>query len=183
MPNVPEFNLSGFTMGRIVLRPWTLADRDIATVLQAAHDPEIARFSSVVSATTPELATQWIRQRDEADRLDWAIASADDAVGRVSLAHIDQVDGVGEFGYWLLPSHRGIGLASAAVRTVERHAFETLGLGRLVIRHELVNDRSCLLARRCGYLEEGIQRGAFERRGRRLDMHVHARLASDPSAL
>ena len=100
-------------------------------------------------------------------------------VGRVSLAHIDTVDGVAEVGYWLLPEHRGHGIATAAVGAVEEHAFDSLGLARLVIRHEPENQRSCLLAQRRGYLEEGTQRGAFARDGLRRDLHVHARLATD----
>ena len=104
-------------------------------------------------------------------------------VGLVSLAHIDTVDGVAEVGYWLMPEHRGHGIATAAVGAVEEHAFDSLGLARLVIRHEPENHRSCLLAQRRGYLEEGTQRGAFERRGERRDLHVHALLATDSLVL
>lgn len=92
------------------------------------------------------------------------------------------MDGVAEVGYWLLPEHRGHGLASAAVGVVEEHAFDSLGLARLVIRHEPQNRRSCRLAERRGYLKEGTQRGAFERQGLRRDLHVHALLATDPRA-
>ena len=166
-----------------MLRGWSLADADIAAVVRAAEDRDIARFSSVGAATSAQLAAAWIRSRDEPDRLDWAIATSDDVLGRVSLAHIDEADGVAEIGYWLLPEHRGRGLASEAVAAVELHAFDSLGLARLVIRHEPENQRSCLLAQRRGYLEEGTQRGAFERAGLRRDLHVHARLATDPPAL
>ncbi len=179
---VPELAISGHAQGHFVLRQWSLTEADLAAVIQAAHDPEIARFSSVGSATTAELAAAWIRSRDEWDRLDWAITTSNEIVGRVSLAHIDGTDGVAEFGYWLLPEHRGRGIATAAVGSVEQHAFGTLGLGRLVIRHEPQNDRSCLLAQRRGYLAEGTQRGAFERGGERRDLHAHGRLATDPPA-
>lgn len=182
MSTVPQCEPITLSGDGLVLRPWSLTNADIAAVLQAAQDPGIARYSSVGSAITPELAATWIRGRDEPDRLDWAISAHDEIAGRVSLAHIDLADGVAEVGYWLLPEHRGNGLASACVGAVEQHAFDSLGLGRLVIRHELDNTRSCLLAQRRGYLTEGTQRGAFERRGARLDLHVHARLATDPSA-
>lgn len=180
MPVVPELTVPEPDEGRIVLRQWRLTDADIAAVVQAARDRDIARFSSVGSATSVELAAAWIQSRDEQDRLDWAITTPSAIVGRVSLAHIDHADGVAEVGYWLLPEHRGSGIASAAVGTTELHAFDALSLGRLVIRHDLDNQRSCLLAQRRGYLEEGTQRGAFERRGRRQDLHTHARLATDP---
>lgn len=183
MPAVPELEVAGPPAGEIVLRGWTLADADIGTVVRAAEDPDIVRFNSVGDATTAQLAASWIRSRDEVDRLDWVITSSTGNVGRVSLAHIDPVDGVAEVGYWLLPEHRGQGIASAAVGAVEQHAFESLGLARLVIRHEPENQRSCLLAQRRSYLEEGTQRGAFERQGVRRDLHLHARLATDPPVL
>ena len=183
MPTVPDLVLLGRSKERVVLRQWSLTDADIATVVRAAQDPAIARFSSVGAATRPELAVGWIESRDEDDRLDWAITTPTDNLGRVSLAHIDQTDGVAEVGYWLLPEHRGKGIATAAVLAVERHAFDVLGLGRLVIRHEPENERSCLLAQRRGYLNEGTQRGAFERHGTRRDLHVHARLATDSPVL
>lgn len=183
MPSVSDASVTDASVsdGRVVLRKWRLTDADIAAVVQAACDPDIARFSSVGSATSNESATAWIRSRDEPDRLDWAITTPTAIMGRVSLAHIDHVDGVGEVGYWLLPDYRGQGVAAAAVGMVERHAFDTIGLERLIIRHELDNERSCLLAQRRGYLEEGTQRGAFARRGRRQDLHVHARLVTDPA--
>jgi RimJ/RimL family protein N-acetyltransferase len=182
MPAVPVLDVPGSTAGRIVLRGWSLTPQDIASVTHAAADPDIARFSSVGVATSDELAAEWIRSRDEPDRLDWALATSMTVVGRVSLAHIDRVDGAAEVGYWLLPEHRGKGMASAAVGAVEQYAFDALGLARLIIRHEPENQRSCLLAQRRGYAAEGIQRGAFERAGRRRDLHVHARLATDPPA-
>lgn len=116
------------------------------------------------------------------NRLDWAITTPTAIVGRVSLAHIGATDGEAELGYWLLPEHRGRGLASAAVGAIEHHAFGPLGLGRLTIRHEPENDRSCRLAQRRGYLPDGTARGAFVRGGQRRDLHVHALLATDPPA-
>ena len=183
MPTVPYLVLLGLSQERIVLRQWSLTDADIAMVVRAAQDPAIARFSSVGAATSAQLAAAWIQSRDEPDRLDWAITTSDNVLGRVSLAHIDEIDGVAEIGYWLLPEYRGRGLASEAVGAVEHHAFGQLSLGRLVIRHEPQNDRSCLLAQRRGYLAEGTQRSALVRDGERRDLHVHARLATDSPVL
>ena len=179
---VPESRVPELNCGRFVLRRWNLTDADVSVVLQAAQDPQIARYSRVGLARTPQAAAQWIRTRDVPGRLDWAMTTSDSVLGRVSLADIDEADGVAELGYWLLPEHRGRGLASEAVGAVEYHAFGPLGLGRLVIRHEPENDRSCLLAQRRGYLAEGTARGAFALGGKRRDLHVHARLATDPPA-
>lgn len=177
---VPQLSLPGLNGEGFVLRGWRNTTLDVDAVLRAAHDPDISQYSTVGSATTPLRAAQWIESRTASDRLDWAITRQGEIFGRVSLAHIDATDGIAEVGYWLLSEHRGRGIASAAVRTVERHAFGSLGLARLVIRHEPPNMRSCLLAERRGYLAEGTVRSAFVRDGERRDLHVHARLATDP---
>lgn len=182
MPDHAESPVPVLSGQSFVLRGWSVTDADVAVVLHAAQDPEIARYSRVGSARTSEAATQWLRTRNVPGRLDWAVTASDTVLGRVSLGGIDEADGVAEFGYWLLPEHRGRGLASEAVGAVEGYAFRTLGLGRLVIRHEPENDRSCLLAERRGYLAEGTARGAFALGGRRRDLHVHARLVTDPPA-
>jgi RimJ/RimL family protein N-acetyltransferase len=173
--SLPELNGEGF-----VLRGWRHTTPDIDAVLRAAHDPDISQYSTVGSATTPLRAAQWIASHTAPDRLDWAITRKGDVMGRVSLAHIDTTDGIAEVGYWLLPENRGRGIASAAVGAVEYHAFGSLGVARLMICHEPPNVRSCLLAERRGYLAEGTLRSVFVRDGVRRDLHVHARLATDP---
>jgi RimJ/RimL family protein N-acetyltransferase len=152
---------------------------DVDFALRAASDPEIGRFSSVGAATCSPDAEEWIRAREEPDRRDWVIEMKGMPVGRVSLAHIDHSDAVAECGYWVLSEHRRQGLASAAVAAVEQHAFESEHLVRLVIRHEPENRASCALALSRGYLAEGTERGAFERRGARRDLHVHGLLRTD----
>jgi RimJ/RimL family protein N-acetyltransferase len=164
---VPQLSLPGLNSEGFVLRGWRNTTLDVDAVWRAAHDPDISQYSTVGSATTPLRAAQWIESRTASDRLDWAIARQGEIFGRVSLAHIDATDGIADVGYWLLSEHRGRGIGS-------------LGLARLVIRHEPPNMRSCLLAERRGYLAEGTVRSAFVRDGERRDLHVHARLATDP---
>ena len=163
--------------GHYVLRAWTLDDVDF--VLEAARDPEIARFSSVGMSVTPDDARHWIEKRHSDDRLDWVIEDTSTPIGRVSLAHIDLNDEVAEVGYWVVADQRRRGVASSAVATAESHAFHELGLVRLFIRHEPENVASCALAESRGYLAEGTQRGAFTRAGARRDLHVHGLLATD----
>ena len=125
-PKVPEPEVPVLNSERFVLRRWNLTDADVSVVLQAAQDPQIARYSRVGLARTPQAAAQWIRTRDVPGRLDWAMTTSDSVLGRVSLADIDEADGVAELGYWLLPEHRGRGLASEAVGAVERSTSRSI---------------------------------------------------------
>ena len=63
--------------------------------------------------------------------------------------------------YWLGKDFTGRGLATEALRLVSRELF-SLGLNRLEISASVYNERSAVLALRCGFVEEGISRD-FER--------------------
>jgi RimJ/RimL family protein N-acetyltransferase len=170
--------------GDLTLRGWQLDDGHVDAVLYAARDPLIRDYSSVGRVRDRAQARAWITSRMTPPRIDWVVRESDLIVGRIGLHRIQLDEGVGELGYWLLPEARGRGVATSAVQTVESWAFGDLGLGRLEIRHEPANERSCALALRCGYPAEGTQRGVFPpqdaKDGVRLDLHLHARLATDP---
>jgi RimJ/RimL family protein N-acetyltransferase len=163
--------------GRFQLRGWRSSDAEVA--LAAARDPEIARYSSVGVSLTTEGALRWLRARHASDRIDWVVEHDGQALGRVSLAHIESEDQVAEVGYWVLPEHRRQGVASEAVAAVESYAFDDLDIVRLFIRHEPENVASCEFANSRRYLAEGTQRGAFTRAGKRRDLHVHGLLVTD----
>jgi ribosomal-protein-alanine N-acetyltransferase len=173
---VPELH-----RGELSLRGWQLDDEHVDAVLYASRDPLIRDYSSVGLVRDRTEAHAWITSRMTPPRIDWVVRESERIVGRVGLHRIQLDDGVAELGYWLLPEARGRGVATSAVQTVESWAFGDLGLGRLEIRHEPSNKRSCALAMRCGYPAEGTQRGVFPAKdGIRLDLHVHARLTTDP---
>jgi len=177
-PRVPRL-----VAGTLQLRPWLGDERDVQAVLHASRDPDIQRYSSAGRVNGHVEALAWIASRQAAPRIDWAIDHSATVVGRIGLHRVDDEDGVAEIGYWLLPEHRGKGIATQAVLAVTEWGFKDRGLGRLEIRHELLNQRSCLLASRCHFLPEGVQRGAMPRDPsadtERVDLHVHARLFSD----
>ena len=60
--------------------------------------------------------------------------------------------------YWLRHSASGKGYMSEAVTLWSDFAFDQLQASRLEIRCDVRNDRSAALARRCGFVQEGILR-------------------------
>ena len=176
VPPLLQVDVAGEAM---VLRPWTTDSDDIAVVLAASEEAEIRRFSSVGAVRDRGQARDWIASRRSERRLDWAMEYGSEVVGRVGLHRLDDEDKVAELGYWLLAERRGQGLITQAVREVTRYAFTDLEVGRLEIRHEPENTASCRVAQRCEFQEEGTQRGAMLRGDARLDLHLHARLATD----
>ncbi|WP_306490547.1 GNAT family N-acetyltransferase [Rhodococcus erythropolis] len=62
-------------------------------------------------------------------------------------------------------------------------AFREVGFHRLELEHSIHNPRSCRVATKAGFSEEGVRRGSARHADGWHDMHVHARLRSDqPSA-
>lgn len=85
--------------------------------------------------------------------------------------------GVGEIGYFVDPAFWGQGIASGAVKQLERIGFEELGLFRLVIRMDVRNLASERVAEKCGYLKEGTLRKAVFIGGSFCDCYLYAKMA------
>ena len=167
----------------IRLRPWTL--RDVSSVEQASHAPYIPTVTSVPSAYTDEkgrawIGRQWQRLADgQGMSLCIADAHTDVALGFVGISVEYRARGRASLGYWVVPEARGRGVATAAVRLLSAWAFSTLGIPRLELLIEPDNLASQRVAERAGFQVEGVLRSYEEFRGRRADLIMYSRLATD----
>lgn len=161
---------------------------DVEAIEAALADPDIALWNPGArrtGLTARERARLWVADRaawtDE--HASWVVRDADGTVvGQVSLHQIDPRNGSAEVGYWLAPAGRGRGLATHALDTAARFAFDVLELARVELFHATGNLASCRVAERAGFLLEGTARQSFVYGdGQRHDEHVHARLATDPA--
>lgn len=166
------------------LRPWR--QDDAAAIVLALRDPAVRHYAGRLiddRATALEALQRWSRGWTEASGAGWAVTGPGDQVfGSVRFGMLDVELAVASVGYWLLPEVRGRGLATAALRTATTAVFTRLGWHRIELYHAVENVRSCALARRSGYLYEGVMREAmrYPADGRWSDEHLHARLAGDP---
>jgi RimJ/RimL family protein N-acetyltransferase len=177
----PAIDLSG----SVRMRPWRTVDA--VDLWLAAQDPLVRRYAGFLVAdrsdaglVVQQAAAMW-RARDG---VAWGLWDGADLLGSLRFVGSEAYPGTGLVGYWLVPHARGRGLASAALEAGTRVAFSRLGWHRIELRHAVENDRSCRVARRCGYLLEGTLREGmtYPVDSRRSDEHLHARLASDPEA-
>ncbi|GAB3138018.1 GNAT family N-acetyltransferase [Micromonospora sonneratiae] len=164
----------------LVLRPWRCSDRP--AVLAAYADPDIQRWHC--RSMTEDEAGDWIaawpgRWRNETGA-GWAVTEASEVVGQVSLRRIVPAEGLAEVSYWVLPAVRGRRIAPRALAAVAVWSFTTLGLHRVELYHSTSNVASCKVAQRAGFTAEGTKRGEGHHADGWHDMHIHARLASDP---
>ncbi|MFF3487445.1 GNAT family N-acetyltransferase [Streptomyces sp. NPDC002701] len=173
------------------LRPWDAdAGADVQAWLRGHLDPEFQRWNTPLRQTVDAVdARDSLRARakaaQEAVGASFCVTDAADGVplGHIGINDVDHVIRVARVGYWVLPDARGRHVATRALALASRWAFEELGLHRLELGHALGHEASCRIAERCGFPYEGTLRGAMFEAGRRdafRDVHLHARLATDP---
>ena len=84
-----------------------------------------------------------------------------------------------EIGYDLNPAYWGKGYMSEALEAVVEYGFEVMNLNRITLLALAYNDHSCRLARRLGFVEEGVMRENTFVDGRFVDDVFFALLRSD----
>jgi RimJ/RimL family protein N-acetyltransferase len=166
------------------LRSWT--PEDAPGLLLATRDEAVRHYAGRLiedRAAALEMLRRWGGSWSEGSGAAWALSDAGGQVlGSLRFGIIDTNLLTGSVGYWLLPEVRGRGIASAALRAGTAEVFRHLGWHRIELYHAVENQRSCSVARRAGYRQEGVMREAmrYPSDGRWSDEHLHARLVSDP---
>lgn len=165
----------------LLLRPWEAADAPV--FLSAYEDPALRRWHTR-RPTSEAQVVEWFdgyRQDWERERgAHWAVTGDGGRVlGRIALRGLDFDDGVAWVGYWVLPAARGAGVATRALAAVSSWALDGIGFHRLELEHSTLNDASCGVARKAGYLLEGTKRRAAVHDDGPHDMHLHARVRGD----
>lgn len=85
-----------------------------------------------------------------------------------------------EIGYWLLPSHRGLGVVTAAVRYLCQWAFEEREIHRIQIRCAVGNVTSNAIPKRLGFTLEGTERdGELLASDHYTDIHIYSILKGE----
>lgn len=175
----------------LLLDPWD-AERpgDAEAWLRGRTDPEFRRWNTPLRLETDlagarETLRGLVKLQEQGFSAGFRVT--DEATGEI-LGHfgvnmIDRTMRTGRVGYWVLPEARGRGAATTALRLGARWALTDLGLHRLELGHALGHTASCRVADKCGFPYEGTLRDAMWQAGRRdafRDVHLHARLATDP---
>ena len=175
----------------LLLRPWEQqgAADELAALRIVLSDLEMTRWNPISADGPP--SDEELQRRLDAHAAGWASGTAltwcvrDAAggavLGNVSVREVDPQHRCARVGYWTLPAARGTRVASRALEAVSRWAFAELPVHRLELGHGVGHEASCRIAQRCGYLFEGTLREALPNgEGAMLDLHLHARLATDP---
>ena len=84
-----------------------------------------------------------------------------------------------ELGYMLAPGARGRGIATQALGQLSAWAFGTLGARRLQLLISVENQASSRVAKRAGFVLEGVLRSLHLKQDLRSDTEVWSLLPSD----
>jgi RimJ/RimL family protein N-acetyltransferase len=173
------------TDGTVLLRP--LDNGDVDAVTEACQDPQTQRWTTVPVPYTREHAVEFVADQG-ADGEGWSAGRNPLWVvclvenrrygGAVDLRLDDE--GGCEVGFALAPWMRGHGHMQAALRLALRHAFETLGVARVVWQAHVGNTASRRTAEAVGFtVLDGVLRQALVARGVRYDAWVGDLLPAD----
>ena len=99
--------------------------------------------------------------------------------GVVGTHKLDLLNRKVEIGYWLGRSFQGQGIVTEACRAVVTHLLCERELNRAEIHCAVGNDKSCAVAKRLGFTEEGLARKAQLLHGTYRDLRRFAMLKRD----
>jgi ribosomal-protein-serine acetyltransferase len=99
--------------------------------------------------------------------------------GVVGTAKLDPLNRNVEIGYWLSRSSQGRGIMTAVCRSVVAHVLGEMDLNRVTIQCARENTKSCAVAVRLGFTEEGMAREAQLLHGQFHDLRRFAMLKKD----
>src|SRR3954454_24060518 len=182
MPEIPLPDPS-LDDGTVALRPWDPSD--LFPLVEAAQDPEIPRWTAVPAPYSEHDAREYLA-RAEIDRrsgreLGLAVVSSEDGtlLGSCGLARFDWQDRKVEVGYWVAAAARRRGVGARATGLLSRWALVSLGMERVELLANPLNEASQHLAERAGFTREGTLRRYRRRKGEREDLIMFSLLASD----
>ncbi len=170
------------TDGIIVLDAHTLAD--VSAHLAGEDEEQARRFGWYPARSTEEgvrtAIERWQEQwRSEGDTRAFALREATTGVlaggCEVRLRESERA----EVSYWVFPPFRGRGLACRGVQLLCEWAFAHLDVARIELYIEPDNSPSRGVARRAGFVEEGLLRAHEATREGRRDMVLYSLLPSD----
>ena len=156
------------------------SEQDLPAIERRIVDPDVIRWMGPSEHPAPELLelnrTRWTR----GTRATFSVCDPNDACLGHVWVEVDLADPHrGSVGYWLLPEARGKGFATRSVQLISRWALGELGMARLLLSTEPSNYRSQRVAKRSGFVKEGILRSYEEIGGRRVDCVVFSLVPAD----
>ena len=158
---------------RLIIREW--CDSDYLDLYEYCSDEEVTKFLSFDTYKSTDDAIDRIKSLKESTEeilKDYAIElkGANKVIGSIGIVqyspkHFGQV----EIGYILNPKFQGNGYMTEALKGMFRSVFDRGIAKRIVLKHDVLNEKSGNVMKRAGMTFEGIIRKAGG------ENHLHSR--------
>jgi RimJ/RimL family protein N-acetyltransferase len=159
------------TDGSVTLRE--SEPRDLPAIDAGIRDPDVVRWIGRAEGSAADVLAL-NRQRWACGSPTLSICERDgQCVGLVWLNVREADRTTGSVGYWLLPTARGRGVATRAVRLLSAWAAGDLGVTNLRLVTEPENERSRRVAERSGFRPTGVRHHSASIDGRLIDQVVY----------
>ena len=161
-------------------------DRHLGPFAAMLGDSDIQRFTRVPFSPPADFPGAWLARyragRADGTREAFAVEDRSDGIflGIAVAPSIDPEARTVELGYLVTPAARGRGVGTEALRLLVPWAFEVLGARRLELLISVDNEGSKVVARRSGFVFEGVLRGRHFKDDLWEDTEIWSRLPTDP---
>ncbi len=167
----------GFTLEKIA--PTFENARKVFEVVDAERD-SLRQFLSWIDETRcPEDLFMHIYKVSKTDNGSYYIKYDGKIVGNVGVDISSKKNKIAEIAYWLSGKYTGRGIMTRCVKKLEEFAFKNMDVNRIEIIMETENIKSEGVAKRAGYVCEGIRRQSYLIHDKLKDVFTYSKLKSE----
>lgn len=169
---------------RLILRPFLMEDAQVM-YKNWASDDEVTKFLTWPTHSNSEISKKvtesWVAEYEKDHFYQWCIElkSAQEAIGSISIVHINDDTQAVEVGYCIGRQFWNQGITSEALDAIVSFFFEEVGVNRIQARHDTNNPNSGKVMQRCGFQLEGVHRQADKNNMGICDAAYYGILAKD----
>ncbi|MDH3404211.1 MAG: GNAT family N-acetyltransferase [Acidobacteriota bacterium] len=167
----------------VTLRPAREGDAELLAFWR--QEPSVGRYQPLGPVTLPRLRAELAGNnhrdlfRGRGEKFQWIVEHRGQPAGWITLVPTNWEHGLAEIGYALSTPFQRRGIAPLALRRLLAEVFGRTSLERIEARCAVANVGSRKVLEAIGFRREGLLRGYFVLRGRRVDNYLYAILRGD----
>jgi len=163
-------------MPKVTIRPQKISDAK--RFYEILNNPNFIYLTTHVGSIREEI--KFLQKNAEKRRKNlehnFTILYDGKIVGALGMKINQQRKYIGEIGYFIDENYWGKGIATKAVKELEKIGFKKMKLSRIEIIMDTRHKASEKVAIKCGYTKEGIMRKYIENAGKRSDVYLYAKV-------
>lgn len=177
---------TSLTDGRVLIRPITMEDVTPAYV-DWLRDPEVNQYLETSRQQTEKTVREFVKAMiaDDSQHL-FAICllPGKHHVGNIKVGPVRKSHKVADVSLFIGDRNAwGKGVATAAIKLVSRHAFDSLAVQKLSASMYTPNTGSARAFEKAGYQREGLRRRHLMKDGEMWDIFEYGLCADDPAVI